>query len=543
METRKDPEVQLSAVNVPAQVRQGEPFRVEVVVDSNHDDEGNIEVYRGAIKVVSEKRKIKKGENRFVFQQQIDNDRLADFTARARGFKDTLLDNNADSGLVFTAGKPRVLIVESDPSTAKHLAWALEEQEMQVNVRPPQGMPSDLSDLQNYELLILSNVPATSLTLKQMQVARTYVQDLGGGLIMIGGDQSFGLGGYYKTTIEEILPVRSDFEKEKEKPSLAMVLVIDHSGSMGGEKIEMAKEAARSAVELLGPNDKVGVIAFDDQAYIVSEIHPCSDKGYVVDRIASIEAGGGTSMYPAMEEAYDALRETTAKLKHVIILTDGISAPGDFEGIRENDVAEPNHGDDRGRRQRRRSNSTRRDCPDRRRPFLRGARPGLDPANIREGDRHREQVGNQRIAVQSASRATFSDPFRPRFRDRAAAFGLRRHSAETDERADPWDRERRPVARLVALRLGHERRVHVRRQDSLGRRMGFLARLRQILGTDRSSRPAQKARRKGSSPRSFVEEARHSSRLTRSTPPAAISTRPRANSPSSIRSSAARNWR
>ena len=66
------------------------------------------------------------------------------------------------------------------------------------------------------------------------------MQELGGGLVMLGGDQAFGLGGYYKTTIEEILPVRSDFEKEKEKPSLAMVLVIDKSGSMGGVKIEMA---------------------------------------------------------------------------------------------------------------------------------------------------------------------------------------------------------------------------------------------------------------------------------------------------------------
>ena len=81
------------------------------------------------------------------------------------------------------------------------------------------------------------------MSLKQMEIIRTYVEDLGGGLVMIGGDQSFGLGGYYKTTLEEILPVRSNFDKEKEKPSLAMVLVIDKSGSMGGEKIELAKDA------------------------------------------------------------------------------------------------------------------------------------------------------------------------------------------------------------------------------------------------------------------------------------------------------------
>src|SRR6185295_19945899 len=140
-------------------------------------------------------------------------------------------------------------------------------------------------DLQNYELLALSNVPATALTQRQMEVARTYVQDLGGGLIMLGGDQSFGLGGYYKTTLEEILPVRSDFEKEKEKPSLAMMLVIDKSGSMGGEKIEMAKEAARAAAELLGPRDQVGVLAFDGAPSWICPLHPASDKGYVLERI------------------------------------------------------------------------------------------------------------------------------------------------------------------------------------------------------------------------------------------------------------------
>ena len=194
-------------------------------------------------------------------------------------------------------------------------------------------MPDSLADLQNYECLILSNVPATSLTTRQMDLARTYVRDLGGGLIMLGGEQSFGLGGYYKTALEEILPVRSDFEKEKEKPSLAMILVIDKSGSMGGEKIELAKEAAKSAIELLGANDKVGVIAFEGDVFWVSEVHPCNDKGFVLDRVSTIEAGGGTNMYPAMEEAYEALSKTVAKLKHVIILTDGISAPGDFEGI------------------------------------------------------------------------------------------------------------------------------------------------------------------------------------------------------------------
>lgn len=332
--TRPDPEVQVSAVTVPAQVREGEPFYVEVVVDSNHDDEGTIEVFRGAHKVIDQRQKLKKGENRFRFEQSITHERLAAYAVRIRGLsQDTLLDNNNESGLVFTAGKPRVLLVDTDPKLVQQLVWALEQEEIDVDVRPPQGMPDNLADLQNYELLMLSNVPATALTQRQMEITRTWVQDLGGGFMMLGGEQSFGLGGYYKTALEEILPVRSDFEKEKEKPSLAMVLVIDKSGSMGGEKMELAKTAAKSAVELLGASDKIGVIAFEGESFWISEVQPASNKSRIMDDISRIEAGGGTVMYPAMQDAYEALQSTVAKLKHVIILTDGISAPGDFEGL------------------------------------------------------------------------------------------------------------------------------------------------------------------------------------------------------------------
>lgn len=332
--TRSDPEVQVSAVTVPAQVREGEPFFVEVIVDSNHDDEGQITVFRGAHQVVSERSVFKKGENRFRFQQSITSDRLAEFAVRVSDVKqDTLVDNNAERGLVFTSGKPRVLIVESDPKLIRELTQALEQEEIAVDVRPPQGMPDSLSDLQNYELVIISNVPATALSQRQMEVARTYVQDLGGGLMMLGGEQSFGLGGYYKTVLEEVLPVRSDFEKEKEKPSLGMVLVIDKSGSMSGDKIEMAKSAARSAVELLAVQDKIGVVAFDGETYVISDMQSASNKGRVSDDISRIDAGGGTTMYPAMAQAYEMLQQTSAKLKHVIVLTDGISSPGDFQGL------------------------------------------------------------------------------------------------------------------------------------------------------------------------------------------------------------------
>lgn len=340
--TRNDPEMQVSAVNVPAQVAEGEPFKLEVIIDSNHDDKAVVEVFSGEYRIASELKEIKEGENKFYFTQQVK--KPTEFSAQikrpvseegesADDFDDTLLDNNLASGLVFTAGKPRVLMIESVPESARHMEWAMNEEGIIVDTRPAKGMPDSLTDLQNYEVLILSNVPATDLTSRQMDVIRSYVSELGGGFIMLGGDESFGLGGYYKTVVEEVLPVRSDFEKEKEKPGLGMVLVIDKSGSMGGQKIELAKDAARAAVELLGNKDQIGVLAFDGSPYWVSEMRPASQKGTVMDRIAGIEAGGGTTLYPAMDEAYQALQSTSAKLKHVIILTDGYSTPGDFDGI------------------------------------------------------------------------------------------------------------------------------------------------------------------------------------------------------------------
>lgn len=335
---RSEPEVQLATINAPAQIRQGEPFYLEVVVNANQEASGFIDIYRGDVKIgdaEQEPVKVKAGETKFRIRQTVAGQRQVTFAARLRGFgeSDTLLDNNESVAIVAAAGRPRVLLIDPDTDQTDSIRWALDEQKIDVEVRPPAGVPRDLAELQGFECLVLSNVPATAMTMRQMDVIRTYVQDLGGGLVMLGGDQSFGLGGYYRTRLEEILPVRSNFEKEREKPSLAMVLVIDKSGSMGGEKIELAKDAARAAVELLGPRDAIGVIAFDGSSYWISELRSAADKGYVIDQISTIDAGGGTSMYPAMEDAYQALSSASAKLKHCIMLTDGMSSPGDFEGL------------------------------------------------------------------------------------------------------------------------------------------------------------------------------------------------------------------
>lgn len=332
LERHTSDEVQLTSLTAPAEVRSGEPFNVEVILDSTREGEGVIELYENDHLIVSETQKVTEGQTHYRFRHSLNGGQVC-ITAVVRDFPDTQLNNNKAETFVFTLGEPNVLLIQTEPERANHLRWALEEEGLAVQVRPTIGLPESLAELESFDLIMLADVPALELSDQQVKALRQYVELLGGGLVVIGGEQSFGLGGYYGSALEELLPLRSDFERDEEKPSMAMVLAIDRSGSMTGEKIELAKDAAKGAVELLGVNDSVGVLAFEGDAFWVSEIHPCTDKNYILERISRITAGGGTELYQALNEVFLALGASNANLKHCIVLSDGNSPPGDYDSL------------------------------------------------------------------------------------------------------------------------------------------------------------------------------------------------------------------
>lgn len=329
----EEPEVQLAEIRIPSQLSQGESFPIDLVVRSNRKTEGLIAVFRRDFKVIEERKPLEIGENVFRYIQVAGDRKQEEFSAIVHASEDTILENNAASTVAYIGGKPRMLLIESDPDLVFDFVAALGEQGIEVETRPIDGLPQTLEELESFEALILSNVPATAFTLNQMNLVRNYVRDLGGGLIMLGGEQSFGLGGYSESPLNEVLPVNCEFEKEKEKPSLAISLVIDRSGSMEGEKIELAKDAAKSVVELLTARDFISVIAFDGAPHLITRIQNVVTPSTIRSEIGRIEAEGGTNIYPAILEAFDQLDRVSAKLKHVILLSDGQSQPGDFEEI------------------------------------------------------------------------------------------------------------------------------------------------------------------------------------------------------------------
>ena len=183
------------------------------------------------------------------------------------------------------------------------------------------------SKLDSYSFIIFNNLPYEKLNINLIQL-KDYVSN-GGGLLFISGDKVFGEGGYSQSEFEEILPVQ--FEMRERKKNLALVIAIDRSYSMKGEKIEYAKEAARSALGLLEEQHLMGVVAFDSRPYVSVPLKMVRSKKRAEEKISRIQASGQTNIYPALGIVHRMLKDLKDTSKHVILLSDGDTHGADFK--------------------------------------------------------------------------------------------------------------------------------------------------------------------------------------------------------------------
>ena len=239
----------------------------------------------------------------------------------------------------------RVLVLQDVPSDADALAALLTSQGLDVVRKAVSSVPPNARDLAEFDAAILVNTPATSLTLDQQQTLQSFIEDMGRGLVVVGGPRTFSPGGYEGTALDEMLPVSASPPIKPQQGSVALFLVIDRSGSMdiatgGGPgtatKIAMAREAAIEAAGLLQPRDTLGVIAFDSTFQWVvapTQLQSADDVGSIQTRIATINAGGGTSILPPLQAAFNAALSADAPLKHIILMTDGESNDRGYEDL------------------------------------------------------------------------------------------------------------------------------------------------------------------------------------------------------------------
>ena len=234
-------------------------------------------------------------------------------------------DGNDSAAVVGDVrGRPKVLLAGTAGNGP--LASALRSDHLDVDIVGGTGVPQTFEEMRNYDLVMFSDLPARAVGGASRTALDRYVREHGGGFIMVGGDGSFGLGGWGRTSVEKLLPVRFEGERQKEQPKLAMVLVIDKSGSMSSEdKLDLVKEASRATARALDPTDQIGVIAFDSRPHVMVRLQPASNRIRIAADIRRLTSGGGTNALPALRESYLQLAGSNALVKHVIILSDGQS--------------------------------------------------------------------------------------------------------------------------------------------------------------------------------------------------------------------------
>jgi uncharacterized membrane protein/Mg-chelatase subunit ChlD len=347
-----DVEVLVEALDAPADVRQGQGFDLTVVVDSTAQIGATLRVFGDGRLIHSQDVRLQPGINRFLVPVEAAETGFRRFRAQIVPDADTRLQNNEASAFTVVHGPARVLVVGGSPTESDNLAQALRTTEIDVTLLPPEELPTTLPELAAYDAVVLANVPAAALPGGTMEALQVYVRDLGKGLLMTGGEDAFGAGGYLRTPLEETLPVDMDVRTKEQSPNLALVLAVDKSGSMGrchcdnpdlnqsyirreiGQpKVDIAKEAVMRAAAALGGQDYLGVVAFDEAARWALEMQQLIDFVSLEQSIGSIQALGQTNLRSGVEAAYAALQATEARLKHVILMTDGWVHEGELTSL------------------------------------------------------------------------------------------------------------------------------------------------------------------------------------------------------------------
>jgi Ca-activated chloride channel family protein len=350
-----EPEVRVEDLIVPRQVKAGTPYRVEAVVFSTLETPASLELFRGGTFVGRQEVVLQPGKNRYSFLQQADEEGVHLYRLIVNSPQDTITDNNRWSAFVEVLGPPKILLLYDPPATPTLLLAALRQQGLVVQAQPWNTLPHTLSGYLEYDALIFDNVPGFGISVSQMEVLERYVRDMGGGVLMLGGEKSFGAGGYYRTPLEKLLPVDMDIPTKMSIPSFCLVMVIDKSDSMGGSindarlaqpiderttKLEVAKIAAFSAMKLLNPFDQVGLLAFNADWEWTVPISEAGKREQIAGRLAALTHGGGTDLYKGLQEGLRALKEIKAVKKHLIALSDGLTPNMDFESLMREAVAQ-----------------------------------------------------------------------------------------------------------------------------------------------------------------------------------------------------------
>lgn len=348
-------DVAVESVAAPSATKKDQPLEARVVLNNQGVDarpsKGKLRIVRKSGRseeaIAEEALTLPVGKSVFAFRETPTE---SDFYVYEARFipddprTDRYKANNLATGFTDVRGKGRVLLLEDYLHRGEFdtLVESLRNEGIEIDVVASDQAFSSLADLQRYDSVILANVPRVagdaagsfvSLTDEQIGMLVRNTKELGCGLVMIGGQRSFGAGGWAGSELEKAMPVDFQIKNAKVIPVGAMALVIDRSGSMAGEKLDLSLAAAREAIKMMGPRDFINVVAFDEMPFNVVPLDRVGDGRKALALTSRIAVGGGTDLFPAMKMAHEQLAQADAAVKHMIVLTDGMTPEAEFTAL------------------------------------------------------------------------------------------------------------------------------------------------------------------------------------------------------------------
>ena len=338
------PEVLIDQVTAPDVAHEGERFGVRVQAVSNVETRATVRAYVDGALLGEQTVQLGMGATDVHFSAEASESGLHDLRATISDASDTLAQNNEGRAVLRVQGPPGILVDRAARRRSRgDCIGALERRACASRLARLPACPIRSMRWARSRPWCSPTSRPTALTEAQHNALRSYVRDLGRGLLAIGGDSSFGQGEYIGTPLDDTLPVRSSVRSHRDQGRVALVLVIDRSGSMaddiyneGTSKLDMARQAAILSVQQLAPRDIIGVLAFDSFQHWVFPVNTVLSVGLpaIQERIGAITSEGGTEIFSALSTGFEAVRRTDAQYKHVILMTDGKSCcGGDYAGL------------------------------------------------------------------------------------------------------------------------------------------------------------------------------------------------------------------
>ncbi len=318
-----DTDAWIEAVELPEGVRQQEPAALRVRVFSRTASPARVEMKLNDESPTQQIALLARGENEIIFNAKFNRPGANRVEVKVAADGDQVAENDVLAQTLWVGARPKILYVESNPDSARYLRDALRKQGIEVAVSAVAGFAAKLN---GQDAVVLSDIAAETIGAVSAQRLEQFVRE-GGGLVFAAGENTYGKDGFAKNQIARLLPVK--FEGRRKRKELDLVLLIDRSFSMRGQKLEFAKSAALSTLDLLEEQHRFAVIAFDSRPHEVVPLTAVGNKQRAEDLISSMSASGQTNVYNALWHGYRMLQNSTARTKHMILLSDGNSAaPG-----------------------------------------------------------------------------------------------------------------------------------------------------------------------------------------------------------------------